>query len=59
MSVSQGTQKFRFLHRRAIVPHQTFLYGEHMTNAEDGTPLPDLNCVQGDVYFMFPKVTLG
>ncbi|KAK7463479.1 hypothetical protein VKT23_006828 [Stygiomarasmius scandens] len=48
------TQKPRFLHRRAIVPRQSLLLGEHPKEA-DGTPLPDLNNVQGDVYFMFPK----
>ncbi|KAI3611319.1 hypothetical protein WG66_002137 [Moniliophthora roreri] len=55
MSAFQGAPKLRLLQRRAIVPHQTLLYGEHMKAADDGTPLPDLNNVQGDVYFMFPK----
>ncbi|THU91463.1 Dyp-type peroxidase [Dendrothele bispora CBS 962.96] len=47
-----GTQKPRYLHRRAIVPAETLRLGEI---AGDGTALPDLDNVQGDVYFMFPK----
>ncbi|ESK95378.1 hypothetical protein Moror_3816 [Moniliophthora roreri MCA 2997] len=55
MSASQGTPKLSLLQRRAIIPHQALLDGEPKKTADDGTPLPDLNNVQGDVYFMFPK----
>jgi hypothetical protein len=46
------------LHRRAIVPDQTYLLGGHKEKAQDDTALPDLKNVQGDVYFMFPKARL-
>lgn len=48
--------EFPFLERRAIVPVKTARIGKHKAMALDGTPLPDLNNVQGDIYFMFPKV---
>ena len=54
-SRSQQSSKFPFLERRAIVPVKTVRIGKPEAKASDGTELPDLNNVQGDVYYMFPK----
>ena len=53
--VSQQSGEFPFLDRRAIVPVETVRVGKPKSKASDGTSLPDLNNVQGDVYYMFPK----
>ncbi|KAK7051605.1 hypothetical protein VNI00_004584 [Paramarasmius palmivorus] len=55
MHTAQVIPKPSLLKRRALVPVPHVLLGEHKTTADDGTPLPDLNNVQGDVIFMFPK----
>ncbi|KDR79158.1 hypothetical protein GALMADRAFT_208622 [Galerina marginata CBS 339.88] len=47
--------KYKFLKRRAIVPHPTLLAGKPIKKDEDGNDLPNLDNVQGDIYFMFPK----
>jgi hypothetical protein len=46
------------LTRRALVPVLNVLLGDLRTIFDDGTPLPNLNNVQGDAIFMFPKVCL-
>ena len=46
------------LARRALVPFLNILLGDLKSIADDGTPLPNLNNVQGDPIFMFPKVCL-
>ena len=38
------------------MPVKTVRLGQPKRTASDGTELPDLNNVQGDVYYMFPKV---
>ncbi|KAK7038734.1 hypothetical protein VNI00_010619 [Paramarasmius palmivorus] len=43
------------LARRALVPFLNILLGDLKSIADDGTPLPNLNNVQGDPIFMFPK----
>ena len=37
------------------MPVKTARLGQSTLTASDGTDLPDLNNVQGDVYYMFPK----
>ena len=37
------------------MPVKTVRLGQPKATASDGTNLPDLNNVQGDVYYMFPK----
>jgi len=44
-----------FLDRRAVVPVKKARIGRPEARALDGTELPDLNNVQGDVYYGFPK----
>ena len=43
---------YKYLHRRAIVPHKAL--SDVKTEASD---LPVIDNVQGDVYFIFPKVS--
>jgi hypothetical protein len=55
-NLSKQNGKFPYLDRRAIVPVKTVrCIGKPKAAASDGTELPDLNNVQGDVYYMFPK----
>ena len=49
--------KLPFLKRRAIVPRQRFINAPPVIDpGAAGPDTPDLDNVQGDVYFMFPKV---
>ena len=48
------SREFPYLDRRAIVPVKKVRLGQSLV-ASDGNDLPDLNNVQGDVYYMFPK----
>ena len=41
------------------MPVETVRVGKPKSKASDGTSLPDLNNVQGDVYYMFPKARQG
>ena len=53
--ISKQISKYPYLDRRAIVPVKTVRLGQPKAKSFEGTELPDLNNVQGDVYYMFPK----